>query len=45
MLLHQFMLVLVATVKRFDSVLLGVPASVRRLVSRAKTDSSDLQET
>lgn len=45
MLFHQFMLVLVATVKRFESVLLGVPASVRRLVSRAKANGSDLQET
>lgn len=45
MLLHQFMLVLVATVKRFESVLLGVPDSVRRVVSRVKPDGSDLQET
>ncbi|MFZ0312869.1 MAG: hypothetical protein WAL85_09200 [Candidatus Korobacteraceae bacterium] len=45
MLLHQFMLVLVATVKRFESVLLGVPDGLRRFVSRAKPDGSDLQET
>ena len=36
MLLHQFILVLVATVKRFESVLLGVPDSLRRFVSRAE---------
>ena len=45
MLLHQLILTLFAAVKRFDSVLLDVPASVRRLVSRAKADGSDLQET
>jgi len=45
MLLHQLILTLFAAVKRFDSVLLGVPDSVRRLVSRAKADGSDLQET
>jgi hypothetical protein len=45
MLLHQFILTLFAAVKRFDSVLLGVPDSVRRFISRAKSDGSDLQET
>jgi len=45
MLLHQLILALFAAAKRFDSVLLGMPASVRRLVSRVKADGSDLQET
>jgi len=45
MLLHQFILVLTAAVRRFDSVLLTVPAGVRRLVSRAKIGGSELPET
>ena len=45
MLLHQFILVLVGAVKRFESVLLSLPGAVRRMVWRGKADGSDLQET
>jgi hypothetical protein len=45
MLLHQFILVMVSAVKRFDSVLLSLPAAVRRMVLRDKVGDSDLQET
>jgi len=34
MLLHQFIVVAVATVKRFEAVLLSVPGTVRRVFSR-----------
>jgi len=44
MLMHQFIMVVVATAKRFESVLLTVPATLRRAVSRVLEDS-DLQET
>ncbi|MGA2904294.1 MAG: hypothetical protein ABSD98_10715 [Candidatus Korobacteraceae bacterium] len=45
MLLHQFILVMVGAVKRFESVLLAIPGAVRRLVSRRKLGGSDLRET
>lgn len=45
MLLHQFILVVVATAKRFESVLLTIPAALRRAVSRFGSGGSDLQET
>jgi hypothetical protein len=44
MLLHQFIIVVTATVKRFDAVLLHAVATARRVVSRVKL-GSDLQET
>ena len=45
MLLHQLIPALVTLAKRFDSVLLRVPALIRRVVSRARVGGSDLQET
>jgi hypothetical protein len=45
MLLHQLIPALVTLAKRFDSVLLGLPARIRRVVSRARESGSDLQET
>jgi len=45
MLLHQLTPALVTLAKRFDSVLLGFPALIRRVVSRARESGSDLQET
>ena len=45
MLLHQLIPALVTLAKRFDSVLLGLPALIRRVVSRAREGGSDLQET
>jgi len=45
MLLHQFIVILVATAKRFESVLVAIPAAVRRVISRNGTSGSDLQET
>jgi hypothetical protein len=45
MLLHQLVPALVAFAKRFDSVLLDIPALIRRVVSRGRDGSSDLQET
>jgi hypothetical protein len=45
MLLHQFILVFVSAVKRFESVLLTVPDRVRQMVSRDETVPSDFQET
>jgi hypothetical protein len=44
MLLHQLIPAVVTLAKRFDSVLLRVPALIRRVVSRA-VGGSDLQET
>jgi hypothetical protein len=44
MLLHQFIVVLVATAKRFESILLGLPAAIRRL-GREAIGESDPQET
>jgi len=45
MLLHQFIIVVTATVKRFDSVLLNAFRTARRVVSRGKLGGSDPQET
>jgi len=45
MLLHQFILVLTACARRFDSVLLNAVAVARRLASRARIGASDLQQT
>ncbi len=45
MLLHQFIIVVTATVKRFDAVLLSALRTARRVVSRGKFGGSDLQET
>jgi hypothetical protein len=45
MLLHQLIPALVTLAKRFDSVLLGLPARIRRVVSRGREGGSDLQET
>jgi hypothetical protein len=45
MLLHQLIPALVTLAKRFDAVLLGFPALIRRVVSRARESGSDLQET
>jgi hypothetical protein len=45
MLLHQLIPALVTLAKRFDSMLLGFPALIRRVVSRGRESGSDLQET
>jgi hypothetical protein len=45
MLLHQFILVMVGAVKRFESVLVSLPATLRRALSRGKVGGSDLQGT
>ena len=45
MLLHQFILVLSAWIRRFDSVLLHGIALARRVASRVGISSSDWQET
>jgi hypothetical protein len=50
MLLHQFILATVATVKRFEAELLGLLDTLRRLLSRRrlsreKLGESDFQET
>ncbi len=44
MLLHQFILVAVGAIRRFESALLSWPASLRGLVTRAKIGRSDMQE-
>jgi hypothetical protein len=44
MLLHQFIIVLTAWIKRFDAVLLQAFAVARRVVSRGKLGGSDLQD-
>jgi hypothetical protein len=44
MLLHQFIMVLLATAKRFESVLLSIPAAIRRML-REDVGDSDMQET
>jgi hypothetical protein len=44
MLLHQFILVFVSAIKRFESHLLHVPGQLRRVMSREKSVDSDLQE-
>ena len=45
MLLHQFILVSVSAFKRFESVLLTIPGSVRRLLSRGEAVEPELQES
>jgi hypothetical protein len=45
MLLHQLIPALVTLARRFDVVLLGLPAAIRRKVARARVADSDLQET
>jgi len=45
MLLHQLIIVVAATVKRFDAVLLNALRATWRVVSRGKLGGSDLQET
>jgi hypothetical protein len=44
MLLHQFILVFVTAVKRFESHLVHLPGEVRRMISRDKVADSDLQD-
>lgn len=44
MLLHQVIVVLVATAKRFESVLLSIPTAIRRML-REEVSDSDLQGT
>jgi len=43
MLLHQFIVVLVATFKRFESALLSVPGSFRRVFSRDQVGVVELE--
>jgi hypothetical protein len=45
MLTCQLIVALVAAVKRFDAVVMHLPAALRRVVSRARVGGSDLQET
>jgi hypothetical protein len=45
MLLHQLIPALVILAKRFDSVLLCLPAKIRRAVSRVRGGDAELQET
>ena len=45
MLLHQLIPAVISLAKRFDSVLLGLPARILQLVSRSRVGGSDLQET
>jgi len=45
MLLHQFILVVSAWARRFDTVLLNAAAVARRVASRVKIGGSDWQET
>ncbi len=45
MLTCQLIVALVAAAKRFDAVVMHLPAAVRRLMSRARASGSDLQET
>jgi len=44
MLLHQFIVVAVATAKRFESVLLSIPAAVRRAFSRDQVGVVELED-
>ena len=44
MLLHQCIVVLVATVKRFETVLLNIPAAVRRVYSRDQVGVTEIEE-
>jgi hypothetical protein len=43
MLLHQLILVLVATAKRFESVLLGLPTAIRQVFSRKQAVVVELE--
>jgi len=43
MLLHQFIVVLVATVKRFEAGLLSVPGAVRRVFLRDQAGVAELE--
>jgi len=43
MLLHQFIVVLIATAKRFESVLLNVPGAVRQIFSRNEAGVAELE--
>ena len=43
MLLHQFIVVTVATVKRFEAVLLSVPGAVRRVFSRDQVVAAEFE--
>jgi hypothetical protein len=45
MLLHQFIVLMAAWVRRFDSVLLHAVALARRVASRARLGGSDWQES
>ena len=45
MLLHQLIPALVTLARHLDSVLLGLPAAIRRKVSRPRAADPDLQET
>jgi len=43
-LLHQLIPALVTLARRFDSVLLQLPATIRRAMSRVRGGEADLQE-
>ena len=43
MLVHQFIVVLVATAKRFESVLLSVPGAIRQIFSRKQAGVAELE--
>jgi len=45
MLTCQLIVALVAAIKRFDAVVMHLPAALRRLISRSRVNGSDLQET
>ncbi|HKD83485.1 MAG TPA: hypothetical protein VKB58_01965 [Terriglobales bacterium] len=45
MLFHQFIVVMAAWVRRFDSIVLHALAVMRRVAARVRIGSSDLQET
>ncbi len=45
MLTCQLIVALMSAMKRFDAIVMHLPATVRRLVSRRRVGDSDLQET
>jgi hypothetical protein len=45
MLLHQLIPALVTLARRFDAVVLHLPAKIRRVVSRVRGGDAELQET
>jgi hypothetical protein len=45
MLLHQLIPALVTLARRFDAVVLHLPAKIRRAVLRVRGGDADLQET